>query len=514
MEQGTARSDAAAPAADRASDVRHVARSGVLQLLSAVGQGLLPVTHILVARLFGAATFGAYQASLAILELLTRAGMVGSMHGMHRFIPAHRAAGDADLEQSALGTGLRMTVAVSCVLSLALGVLAPLVARWWHAPSLTATLPIMAPAVLLAATTLVLIAATMGAKVARMSLYVRGIAEPILLMLAVLLASRLGDSLRNLAVAHVASAFVVATLAVAACARVFGGSRLRQSLSAPRHPAFVRFALPLGASDLMSAVLNRADAIIVATYAGLDALAVYTAAEFITRLIANPRYLFDPIIAPVLAEALHMQDRARVHYNLALVTRWVITACAPIAVTVIVLRAEILGLYGAAFTKGTGVLVILAIHHLIVGCVGLTPYVVAMGGRARLVLLNNMAAAGLNIALGLVLVPRFGITGAAISVLVSVAAFQLALTIEAWVLERVHPFTQSQLKPVAAALVALGVESLLYRWIGNGAARVTFVIVAGAASYLLALLAFGLAPEERNALRRVIARVRPRHAAP
>ena len=49
-----------------------------------------------------------------------------------------------------------------------------------------------------------------------------------------------------------------------------------------------------------------------------------------------------------------MQDRARVRYNLALVTRWVITACAPIAVTVIVLRAEILGLYGAASPAGTG----------------------------------------------------------------------------------------------------------------------------------------------------------------
>ena len=73
----------------------------------------MPVTHILVARLFGAAVFGAYQASVAILEVLTRAGQVGSMGGMHRFIAAHRAAGDADLEQRALGTGIRLTIAVS-----------------------------------------------------------------------------------------------------------------------------------------------------------------------------------------------------------------------------------------------------------------------------------------------------------------------------------------------------------------------------------------------------------------
>ena len=93
------------PATDRASDARHVARSGALQLLSALGQGLMPVTRILIARLYGAAIFGTYQASVAILEVLTRAGLAGSMHGMYRFIPAHRAEGDAGLEQRTLGTG-------------------------------------------------------------------------------------------------------------------------------------------------------------------------------------------------------------------------------------------------------------------------------------------------------------------------------------------------------------------------------------------------------------------------
>ena len=507
MEETTQRP---APSTDRSSDARHVARSGVLQLLSAVGQGLMPVTHILVARLFGTAVFGAYQASVAILDVLTRAGQAGSMGGMHRFIAAHRAAGEADLERSALGTGIRLTVGVSAVLAIGLALLAKPIARAWHEPSLATTLPILAPAVLLAATTLALINATLGAKVARMSLYVRGLAEPLLLLSAVAIASRLGASLRSLSVAHVTSAFVVTVLAVAAVVRVFGASQLRQALGAERHRGFVRFALPLGASDLMSAVMQRADTLLVASFAGLDALAVYTAAEFITRLIANPRYLFDYIIAPVLAEALQMKDSARVRYNLALVTRWVVTACVPVAVTIIALRAEILGLYGATFVTGAGTLVILAFHNLVIGCLGLTPYVVAMGGRSRLVLINNICAAALNIALGWVLVPRMGISGAAIAVGISMLAFQVASMIEAWVLERVHPFTMSLLKPVGAALVAFAVEHTLHTTMSPGAGRVTAVVAAGAISYLGALLALGLAPEEREVARKLVGRLRRR----
>jgi len=182
----------ASPGDARAKDAQHVARSGVLQLLSALGQGLMPVTHILVANLYGKAVFGAYQAAVAILDLLTRAGQAGSMGGMHRFIAAHRAAGDEDLTKRALGTGIRLTVGVSSVLALALALLARPIAHWWREPSLTAALPIMAPAVLLAATTLVLVNATLGAKVARMSLYVRGIGEPMLWRLALVGAWRLG----------------------------------------------------------------------------------------------------------------------------------------------------------------------------------------------------------------------------------------------------------------------------------------------------------------------------------
>jgi O-antigen/teichoic acid export membrane protein len=260
----------------------------------------------------------------------------------------------------------------------------------------------------------------------------------------------------------------------------------------------------------MSALLQRADTFIVATFVGFDALAIYTAAEYVTRVIANPRYLFDHIIAPVVAEALQTQDRARVRYNLALVTRWVTTACAPIAVTVVVLRAELLGLYGKVFIAGAGTLVILACAHLVVGCLGLTPYVIAMGGRSRLFLLNNIGAAIVNIVVGVILVPRVGIAGAAIAVLVSVTAFQVALTIEVWILERVHPFTTALVKPVIAGLVALAAEVALHAALPAGAARVGLVLAGGAVSYLAALLALGLAPEERDLLRKLPASLRRR----
>src|SRR4029079_18499099 len=161
------------------------------------------------------------------------------------------------------------------------------------------------------------------------------------------------------------------------------------------------------------------------------------------------------------------------------------------------LRSEILSLYGNAFVAGAGALVILSVAHLIIGCLGLTPFVVSMGGRSRLLMFNNLGAALLNLAVGLVLVPRMGISGAAIAVLVSATAFQVALTIEAWIIERVHPFTTSLVKPLVAAAVALAAEIALRGLVHGRAARFGLVIAGGLVSYGAVLLMLGLGAEEK-----------------
>src|SRR5262249_47918968 len=156
----------------------------------------------LVARLFGVGIFGAFQASVAVIEVLSRAGLLGAIGAQHRFIAAHRGAGEEDLALRALGTGTRAAALASGVLALVLAIAAPLLARAWHEPGLVETLPLMAPGVLFTALSMNFVAATLGAKVARMNLYVRGVAEPALLLLSALGAWRLGGGARGMAVAY------------------------------------------------------------------------------------------------------------------------------------------------------------------------------------------------------------------------------------------------------------------------------------------------------------------------
>jgi O-antigen/teichoic acid export membrane protein len=463
---------------------------------------------VLLARLFGRAVFGSYQASLAILEMLTRGGTGGADKGMLRYIAAHRARGEPDLVRSALGTGLRLCVGIAGTAAAVLIVVAGPLARVGRAPALEIALRLMAPAALFTGCMWVLVQASLAAKVTRANFVVRGLGEPLFLLVAGLTAALFGRSLGYLAVAHVVATAATLLLAIVVVGRVFGPGELRRALRSPRLPGFARSSIPLGLADLMNAVLQRADIVLLTMLVGPSPAAVYAASEFITRVISNARYVFDSVAAPVFSEALHLGQRERLHHNLVLMTRWVASAAAPIAATVIVLRRELLSLYGPAFLEGGATLSVLAAGHLVNATLGLSGWILMVQGRSRLILINNVVAAIVNVAMGLTLIPRFGLLGTAFSALGSVLLLNLLVLAEVWFLYRVHPFNWSMAKPFFAAAVALAIEHVVGRSLNLSIVRVPTVLVVGLVAYLLTVVALGLAPEDRRLLAGARDRVR------
>jgi O-antigen/teichoic acid export membrane protein len=500
------------PADDREKrqDVAHAARSGGMQVLTVAAQALVSVTHVLLARLFGRAVFGSSQACLAILELVTRGASAGAGGGVLRYVAGPRAAGRHDEVRSAIGTGVRLCLAISASAALILVATAGPIARLMRQPALESALRILAPAAVLTSCMAVVVYASLAAKVTRANFYVRGLGEPAALFVAGLTAALFGRSLATLATAHVVATSATLLLAIVAVGRVFGPGELRRSLASPPLPGFVRFSLPLGAGDVLNAVMQRADIILLTVFVGTSATGVYAAAEFVTRVISSARSVFDSVAAPVFSEALHLGQRDRLKQNLIMMNRWVVSVAAPIALTVVVIRRDLLALYGPGFREGATALAILAASHMVNVSCGLVGWILLGGGRSRTLLINNAVAAPFNIILGLILIPRFGLVGTATAVLASTVLINGMAVLEVWLAYRVFPFDRTFMKPVVAAVVAFAAESVINRTVSPVGVRIPVLIVGGLVSYLGTLLALGLAPEERRLLTSARDRLRVR----
>jgi O-antigen/teichoic acid export membrane protein len=495
---------------EKRQDVAHAARSGGMQVLTVAAQALVSITHVLLARLFGRAVFGSYQACLAILELVTRGASAGASGGILRYVAGARASGQHDQVRSAIGTGLRLCLTISAVAAVALIAAAGPLARLMRQPALETGLRILAPAAIIAGCTGVIVQASLAAKVTRANFYVKGLGEPAILLVAGLTAALFGRSLATLASGHLLATAATLVLAIVAVGRVFGPGELRRSVASPALPGFVKFSLPLTASDLLNAIMQRADVILLTVFVGASATAVYAAAEFITRVISSARSVFDSVAAPVFSETIHLGQRDRLKQNLIMLNRWVVSVSTPVALTVVVIRRDLLALYGPSFREGATALAILATSHMVNVSTGLVGWILVAGGRSRTLLLNNAIAAPFNIILGLILIPRFGLPGTALAVLGSVVLINAMAVLEVWLGYQVLPFDRTVIKPLVAAAVMFAVESAINQVVGPVGVRIPALIVAGVVTYGVVLLVLGLAPEEKRLLDGARARIRAR----
>lgn len=492
------------------ADSRHAARSAVWQTLTMLGQGLLPLQRVLVSRLFGQTLYGSFRIAADLVEMLARTGMVAGDKGLLRFLAADRVAGDRHLESSTVGTALRLSAGGGLLLALALAAAGPSLARLWHSPALASMLPIMAPTVLLAGLAFVMVAATLAARVTRANLLVRGIGEPALLLALTVAAALVSRSAEAVGAAYTGAYVVVAGLAVLATATLFGGRWLLGALRSPTRPAFVPFVLPLALAEFSNALLQRAHVFLLSALSGPRAVALFAAGEELGRPVTAVRYVFDPIAAVAVAECFRLGDRARLSYNVQLITRWVASASAPIAATVVVLRRELLALYGPGYGPGASAMILLVVAHLANGVMGVGAGVIPISGRPTRFLFANLGAALVNVVLCFVLIPRLGVFGAALASLVATVAMLALLVVDASRLEGVHPFHANLAKPFLAAAVAGAGELAVHALPLPTAVRVVAVIVAGLGLYLGVLFALDPGAEERRIILQALAALRPR----
>ncbi len=481
------------------ADVRHAARSGAVQVLTILAQAALAATQVVFARLYGKPIYGSYLSALAILEILYRSGGGGADKAMLRYVAAARASGDPDGVRTALGNGVRLNLLVAGFYAVVLLVAAPAIARAFDRSTLAPALRILAPLPLFVGGLAVFIQASLAARITAANFYVRGVAEPLLLLAAGVIAWWLGAGLRGLVLAHVTAAGITLILGVVVVRRVLRPSETQRLGSTAPIKGFVSFSLPLAGAEMLNAVVQRADIVVLSTLKGVEAAALYGAAELITRSIANIRYAFDSVVAGLLSETLHLGEMDRLRYNLRLTTRWVVSVAAPFAVSVVVLRADLLALlFGPSYVTGAAILLALSAGHFVNGALGLTNWILVVSGYSRLNLINNLIAAAFNVPAAIFLIRRFGIVGASYATFLSTLLLQLLIAAEAFAVKRVHAFSLALLKPIAAALAAGAVEWAVRGAFHSPRARVPVVIGAGAAAYLLVLAALRLPPEERQ----------------
>ena len=219
---------------------------------------------------------------------------------------------------------------------------------------------------------------------------------------------------------------------------------------------------------------------LVAIILGPAEAAVYTAA---TRFLVVGQFAntaLNQSAQPRFAELFAVDDRRGANVIYRATTAWLIVLTWPLYLLAVIYGPEVLSIFGHSYRAGHLVMIILGLTMLVATACGQVDMVLITTGRSSWSLANGLTAVVVNVGLDLLLIPRYGITGAAIAWAAAIIVTNLTPLIQLAISVRLHPFGRGSFIAIGLAAVSFAVIPLVVRaGLGAGAAASVGAVLAG-----------------------------------
>jgi O-antigen/teichoic acid export membrane protein len=400
-------------------------------LLKVAGLGTGYAFAVAVTRSSGAEAWGAFSLCLTVLMLAALVGRLGVDTAMLRLVAAAREAGRARVT-ALVKTGLWLVVPGSLLAGAAVYAGAEVLAQGLFGnPRLAASFRLAAlgvpPLALGYAGSQVLRALTRVGEYVFFDLVARfAVALPLFGVALLVVDGRRGAVLAFVAATWVTTAATL--LRVRACVRALPGEA---SATAPPAPAeswrgLLAIGLPLLMASSTVFLKGWLDTAMLGIYRTEAEVGVYNVALKLATLASLPLLAINAVAAPRFARAHAAGDGAGLRRTVEYSGRMILLTSVPITALLVAAPGLWLGVFGPEAAGAGWALVVLSLGYLFSALSGSVGYLMQMTGRQ--VAFQNITLAGLvlQVAANALLIPRWGVNGAAVSTCVGVVAWNAA----------------------------------------------------------------------------------------
>jgi O-antigen/teichoic acid export membrane protein len=406
--------------------------------------------QVIVARLLTPAAYGEVSVAIAVMSFSVTLSLVGLNQGMPRFMA--RYDNPRDIRGTWI-TGLLISVLVATVLALAL--LAGgdiLMERLFEESTPQALLVLFVAAIPFVAGQGLGIGALRGFENTIYRTYARDLLYNGLRLatLVVLLLAGLGVLAAGYAYLIAgATAFVVSHLFLNRLLSLRGEVTIRAR-------ELVRFSAPLVVASAVSKLLSQADTLMLTYFLDSESVGLYNAAYPLAAglpvILASFGFLYLPLTSRLDADGKR-EEIDEVH---KLTTKWIFIAGFPVLLVFVAFPRDAIAIvFGGEYVEAGAALAVLAVGFFTSAAVGRCQDALSAFGYTGYILAVNTLAAVANIVLNLVLIPAYGVIGAAVASALSFVALNGVAFLVLWRLTGITPFSRHTMKTFIVLPVGL-----------------------------------------------------------
>jgi O-antigen/teichoic acid export membrane protein len=465
----------------------------------------------LLARLLGAEQFGLYTLALSALTIAAGLAGLGMAPALVRYVSVFVKRRDIARLWGTLQVGLGLSMIVSLGVGIGLFALAPLIAvRIFDEPRLVPLLRLGSLMIPFSVLGNMLAAATRGFNKMQYTAFAQNIAQPMIrLIMLIVVALVIGLNALNALAVLILAVAIVFTILLYFLYRLF-------DLRRPLHTAqrnlrqMLSFSLPVYGTRLIKTFRGNIQTILLGSFQAVATVGVFAVARRVNMVGLMFHQAIATTSAPIVSGLYDQGKKVQLARFYQTMTKWSFTVNLPVFLILQLFPGAILLIFGKEYVGGAIALTILAWGNLIEASTGICGVVIDMTGRTGLKLVNVITVFAVAVGLNLLLIPQWGLVGAAVASTTATLIVNLMRLVEVYILYRLQPYNLEFLKPVAAGLVALASAWVISQLFPSEPSLILvgLNILIILAVYAGMILLLGLSQEDRAILVRLSGRFR------
>ncbi len=393
--------------------------------LKTISTGLAFVNQIILARFLGAGGIGEVLLAISIVKVFGLIGKFGMEEAMMRVIPSYLEKDDDARLRGALSFALSFCFILSIVLALLVWSCSRFIAiGMFHSEVLSRILPFAAVAIPLS-----VMYEVIGGMLKGFKETLRALLPQFVFSLIVRIVIFLYLSLKVSEPLYAIYAYIAGEMLALILAAVFlyqKNIRLKKVTPIREYGKIINIAYTMIFTGFTVYLFTQADIWIVGMLTTTEDVGIYGVTAKLVTLIAFPIGALSAIIPPLISSIHTSGDLDELRKVVRGSARWTLSIAMPIML-VLILEGDIILKYafGEKFIFGYTALLILTIGQAINTGSGLVGFFLQMTGGHKVYMKITIIFSIANVLLNFLLVPRFGINGAAFSTAICLAMINI-----------------------------------------------------------------------------------------
>lgn len=225
----------------------------------------------------------------------------------------------------------------------------------------------------------------------------------------------------------------------------------------------IQYSMPLLFANSIMIINTNIDKYMIGVLLTNADVGVYKLAMQFSLILSLALVSANSIMSPIISSLYHDNKLVKLKHIYKTITKWIVVFNLTVFGGMVVFASDLVALLGAEWTLASKVLIIACLGQIVNSFVGAVTIINNMTGNQKKVLISSSITLLINIILNIILIPMFGIIGAAFATSISIAFRNIMNFIFMYKKFKIHPYDKSYFKIITIITLATAFTFLMYQ---------------------------------------------------